>query len=596
MDIYLPHLLSLQEAAFEAPPEAAEPAAVLPLSDRGELSMRPAEQVMQLDRLGSFHQFRLSFMRTLVRRMMAEKWSIENVAFDLDSGGYGTVVYRVQALYGRYSFVLFSNYLDDTLRNDRVIANQWDLTMALCEGSVDSEQLEQLRTNIPKQEAGRVDSRVLVLSRANKSARNFDYVVDELARGEQPNIDRIAEVGYLYRTTAAYGSGKLGMADWDKVRSVHRDFARPFAAEMFTCFMLRHFSLQQVEFLAAQRAPATAVALDDRIKRFFGIGNSTGLGMAPFLINHPKLINQWVEVRETALATVMRDGHCSAEKVEELRGFVCRVRQHLAEIVTEDALQKASNGLVHDELLQLLAWLDDFGPTLTDWQQLSEHASHYWRVETQELINSLLIELFPELVDVLENHMDTDERYDCIPEMPVCDLLASIERAYDWALEFDFSEPVQRGIFWYRSEEKMEPRLGHTDIDAGADRQMQLVVARSVSECYRALNAYLGEYPDDDVARFLMRQPQYRGIVCRIQTMAPLRYGEIRENLAHREILPMHLLRCKLSFFGVSKFDPRSRLWVRNTMFQGAPLVSDFLSSDAASLVDSWQFPVKPAF
>ena len=93
-----------------------------------------------------------------------------------------------------------------------------------------------------------------------------------------------------------------------------------------------------------------------------------------------------------------------------------------------------------------------------------------------------------------------------------------------------------------------------------------------------------------------MRQPQYRGIVCRIQTMAPLRYGEIRENLAHREILPIHLLRCKLSFFGVSKFDPRSRLWVRNTMFQGAPLVSDFLSSDAASLVDSWQFPVKPAF
>ena len=149
---------------------------------------------MQLDRLGSFHQFRLSFMRTLVRRMMAEKWSIEKVTFDLDSGGFGTVVYRVQALYGRYSFVLFSNYLDDTLRNDRVIANQWDLTMALCEGLVDSEQLEQLRTNIPKQEAGRVDSRVLVLSRANKSARNFDYVVDELARGEQPNIDRIAEV------------------------------------------------------------------------------------------------------------------------------------------------------------------------------------------------------------------------------------------------------------------------------------------------------------------------------------------------------------------------------------------------------------------
>ena len=136
-----------------------------------------------------------------------------------------------------------------------------DLTMALCEGSVDQEQLEHLRANVPLQEAGRVDSRVFVLSRANRSARNFNYVVDQLAQGSQPDVNKIAEVGYLYRTTAAYGSGKLGMADWDKVRGKHRDFSRPFAAEMFTCFMLRHFSLQQADFIARQRAPDTAVVL-----------------------------------------------------------------------------------------------------------------------------------------------------------------------------------------------------------------------------------------------------------------------------------------------------------------------------------------------
>ena len=595
MDIHLSQLLDLEGDASELLQQPAVEVMASVDDNRGELPMRPANVVMQLDRLGSFHQFRLSFMRTLVRRMIAEKWSIERTRFDLDSDGYGTVVYQVDALHRRYSFVLFSNYLDDSLRNDRVIANQWDLTMALCEGSVDCQQLQQLRSNIPKQEAGRVDSRVLVLSRANKSARNFNYVVDQLAQGEQPDVDKIAEVGYLYRTTAAYGSGKLGMADWDKVRSIHRDFARPFAAEMFTCFMLRHFSLQQVDFLAEQRAPSKAVGLDDGIKRFFGIGNSTGLGMAPFLINHPKLINQWVEVRETALATVMRDGQSSPAKHQQLRIYVCRVRQHLAEIVTEDALQNASNKLVHAELLEVLTWLDCVVPALNDWQQLTDYASKNWRVETQELINSLLIELYPALVDVLENQMDTDERYDCVPEMPLSELLESIRGAYDWALQVDFSEPVQQGIFWYRSEDKMEPRLGQTDVDEGADRQMQLVVARSVSECYRALNAYVDEYPNDDVARFLLRQPQYRGIVCRIQTMAPLRYGEIRENLAHSEVLPIHLLRCKLSFFGVSKFDPRSRLWVRNTMFQGAPLISDFQSSDAQTLADGWQFPVKPS-
>ncbi len=231
---------------------------------------------MQLDRLGSFHQSRLSFMRTLVRRMVKEKWQINSTVFDLDSEGYGTAVYEVKAKFGTYSYVLFSHYLDPENRNDRVIANQWDLTMALCEGTVDAEQLEFLRTNVPKQEAGRVDSRVFVLSRGNRSGRTFEYVVDELANGRQPDVDVIAEVGYLYRTTAAYGSGKLGMADWEKVRTKHRDFARPFAAEMFTCFMLRHFSLQHADYIAAQRAPETAVKLDDDIRRYFGIGNSTG--------------------------------------------------------------------------------------------------------------------------------------------------------------------------------------------------------------------------------------------------------------------------------------------------------------------------------
>ena len=131
-------------------------------SDTTVLPLRPASQVMQLERLGSFHQSRLSFMRTLVRRMTSENWQISSPIFDLDEQGYGTVVYQVEAKYGTFSFVLFSHYLDPENRNDRVIANQWDLTMALCEGTVDAEQLEFLRLNVPKQEAGRVDSRVLV--------------------------------------------------------------------------------------------------------------------------------------------------------------------------------------------------------------------------------------------------------------------------------------------------------------------------------------------------------------------------------------------------------------------------------------------------
>jgi len=560
------------------------------------LPLRPASQVMQLERLGSFHQSRLSFMRTLVRRMVAENWQVSTPIFDLDDQGYGTVVYQVEAKYGTFSFVLFSHYLDPEQRNDRVIANQWDLTMALCEGTVGPEQLDFLRTNVPKQEAGRVDSRVLVLSRANRSARTFDYVVDELAQGRQPNVDVIAEVGYLYRTTAAYGSGKLGMADWEKVRTKHRDFARPFAAEMFTCYMLRHFSMQQADYLAAQRSPETAVNLHLDIKRYLGIGNSTGLGMAPFLINHPLLINQWIEMRETALATavVASETGVDRETMARLDMATQRVIQHLGEIITADERQSNSNVVVREELQALHLWLQEQAAELAIthyvWADLIQYAEQHWHIETQEVINSMLIELYPDLVDGLEEQMGAEESQQITPEMSVSELLAIIEDKYNWALAIDFSKHESVGAFWYRSEEKMEPRLGQTNIDMGMEKEMPLGIGRLVRECYDCIQDYSKISPSQNVAHFIIKNPTFSGIVARMQTMAQSRYGDIRENLVHSDVLPIYLLRCKLSFFGVSKFDPRSRLWVRNTMFQGAPLISDF----GQAIVDDWQFPIKP--
>ena len=561
------------------------------------LPMRPASKVMQLDRLGSLHQSRLSFMRTLVRRMVAENWQISAPVFDLDEQGFGKVVYQIQARYGVFSFVVFSHYLDPECRNDRVIADQWDLTMALCEGTIDSDQLSFLQNNVPKQEAGRVDSRVLVLSRANRSARTFEYVVDELSNGRQPNVDVIAEVGYLYRTTAAYGSGKLGMADWEKVWTKHRDFARPFAAEMFTCYLLRHFSIKQAEFLASKRDPQSAVEIEEDLKRYIGIGNSTGLGMAPFLINHPLLINQWIEMRETALARVVKQSELgiTAGIVDQLAESVSRVLKHLSEIITEDERQSQVNTEVGEELKMLRLWLVEQRSDLVNylsWEALTQFAEDNWHVETQEVINTLLIELYPELVDDLEERMWVDESYEIVPEMSVADFIILIETKYDWALSIDFSKHEALGVFWYRSEEKMEPRLGHTGVDIGMDKEMPLGIARRVRDCYDQLCQYDNDNSGKNIAHFIVKNPTYNGIVARIQTMSQSFYGDIRENLVHKDVLPINLLRCKLSFFGVSKFDPRSRLWVRNTMFQGAPLVDDF----GKPFSDNWHFPIKPAF
>ena len=108
---------------------------------------------------------------------------------------------------------------------------------------------------MPRQEAGRCGAGEIVLSRANRSVRLFDDVVAALAAGRQPSRDAIGRVGYLMRTTAVYGNGKFGLADFEQVRR-RGILTLPFQAEMLTVYLARHFSLELVDHLAARRGGA----------------------------------------------------------------------------------------------------------------------------------------------------------------------------------------------------------------------------------------------------------------------------------------------------------------------------------------------------
>lgn len=564
--------------------------------DKAKLRLRPAELVMDIRRLGSLHQSRLSFMRELMRKVCHEKWQIQASRIDLDEHGYGTMVYSIRANGNLYSFVLFSDYLADEDRNDRVIADKWDVTMTLCMGNVGGAQLEEMRRNVPKQEAGRARSNMLVLSRGNKSSRNFNYVVNQLAAGQQPSMQQLAKVGYLYRTTAVYGSGKFGLADWEKVKIHCPEFASPFAAEMFSCYLLRHFSIEQAEHLARIKDPSKAVALEPGVKRFIGIGNSTGLGMAPYLIRHPLLISRWVLTREKAIARILSSAEVTAVRLNQLDNVLTKVVMHVEQTDVPDARQVLRNRVLVQELSEIKGWLESstlgFADRKTMIPALIEHVNSTMSLETQEMLNSCLMEVYPELVDPFEQYPCVDEQYRLQPQMSVIHLKNLIEQHYKWALEIDFNQPDANHYFWYRSEEKMEPRIGERFAEPGEENEMPLTIARMVRDCYERLCAYsdqgIAEPGDDSVAYFLLSEPTQSGIVKRIQTMSKEHYGEIRANLADKEMLPLDLLRCKLSFFGVSKFDPKSKLWVRNTMFQGAPSVDDLCHP----FNDDWCFPV----
>ena len=56
-------------------------------------------------------------------------------------------------------------------------------------------------------------------------------------------------------------------------------------------------------------------------------------------------------------------------------------------------------------------------------------------------------------------------------------------------------------------------------------------------------------------------------------------YAEIQDNLIAADMLPIDILRCKLSFFGATRFDPRSDRWVRICMYQDAPFPHELLGA-----------------
>jgi hypothetical protein len=558
------------------------------LEVEGNLAMRSPDVTNRTERLGAMHGTRLSFVRALVRRMARDNWRIRVAHMDLDDNGYGTCVYTIEAYGERYSQVIFSQHLDAAERTDRVIAEKWDITSALVCGVPEAADLVQLRSNVPLQEAGRLRAQDLVLCRANKSVRNFDYVVNCLAEGRQPDPAVFERVGYLIRTTAVYGNGKFGIADYTRLAD-SRAFRSGFSAQMCAVFVLRDFSMRLVEHVAARRNPRAAVKLARSYRRYLGVGNATGLGMAPFLVRHPAQLDQWMRGRETALARVLAVESADAAALARARTLIARAGRHIAQVHTDHPREAARNAQLLAELPRLERELhhETQGPQPLRWSALLSWATTHLSCAAQEVLVSVLLELYPERVDSIDCGAPVDDALRLDPDMRVGALRSLLEHDYRWALT---QPPAQRDdthFFWYRSAEKEEPRLGVRAEEPGAERELPLDIARQILR----LHARLQDAHDDmDAAAFVAGHPEFRATVRRVQSLAGRPYGEIRENLLAEGMLPIDLMRAKLAMFGASKFDPKSNLWVRVTLFQGAPTLDDL----APDMIDDWLFPCVP--
>mgnify|MGYP007022654661 CR=1 FL=1 len=550
------------------------------------VSRREPKCVMRLSRLGSLHQCRLSFMRILTRRMADEAWEFSCPVFNIAADGTGHAVYCAKGPDRTYSLVAFAHDLPPDMRSDRVIAEAWDATFTLFDGIPDAVDIARLSRNVPLQEAGRVSESELSLSRANRSVRLWSHVVEALAAGQQPDPEQLASVGYLMRTTAVYGSGKFGAADRELIAD-RPEFAAPFQVEMLSVFLTRAFVRDLVEHAALIKGGDTAVRLDPKVARQLGIGNSTGLGMAPFVVNHPMLFNNWIMAREEALLRVRQVPLASENEIslfEEMLG--CSSRS-IAQWHSEHPVQIAKLDALRADLDALTAYLAEHELTQEHpWDHLVQWCEANLSEEGQEMIASLILEPYGHLVDELASSMadGRPEAFRIDGAMTVGMVCQLIETAFGWTIDTDWQAKENCARAWYVSEEKLEPRLGERFEEPIADYEQPLAPARDAAAAHAALAKWDADLP---VAEFLLKQPEHRHTVRRVQICADAPYSEVQDNTISSTVLPIDMLRYKLAVFGATHFDPRSDRWVRISMFGNAPYPADLNEENA----DLWVYP-----
>jgi len=542
------------------------------------IELRDPNIIMKLSRLGSFHQSRLSFLRSFLSEF--KDWQYNRDLFDLDQEGYGTAVYSFKKKDRVYSLICYANKINDDERSDRVIATKWDAAFTLHDGVPLKEDIDRLRNEVPKQEVGRLSYKELTLSRANKSVRVFDHVVESLSNGNQPDLKLLEKVGYLYRTTAVYGSGKFGLADRFRIKN-REEINGPFRLEMMLVYLVRQFTFDQVNHVAKNKNPNSAVKLDPKICRNLGIGNSTGLGMAPFIVNHPTLLNNWILSREIALKKIREIKIVKTQDRDLFKHCLKSSLKNITSWNTESEYQLKKIKLLLKDIKKFISFLEN----KFDFQKDYPFNEIYLWLEKEtceeciEYVVSIMMEPFGNIVQPLVAQMSSEEeKYFNIPtERNVGDLKKILENKYSDILKVNFNKQESNQKFWFISKNKEEPRLANRFEENGADLEQPLAIARDIKKLYERL---LPLKDNLKINQFLIDNSDLRHVVRRAFIIEKFPYSEIQDNTIGENLVPIDMLRLKLSFFGALKFDPRSDKWLRICMFQGAPLPNELKDYD----------------
>ena len=190
-----------------------------------------------------------------------------------------------------------------------------------------------------------------------------------------------------------------------------------------------------------------------------------------------------------------------------------------------------------------------------------------------------MMEPYDNIIDPLISKMSSEEdSYFNIPvNRTIEELRNIIEKNYSEILKIDFAKKENNHNFWFISKNKEEPRLANRYSDNGSDLEQPLAIARDIKKLYDTIFTKKNSLK---IGKFLTENNHLRHVVRRAFIIEKFPYSEIQDNTIGQSIIPIDMLRLKLSFFGAIKFDPRSDKWLRICMFQGAPLPQDLKTFD----------------
>ena len=213
--------------------------------------------------------------------------------------------------------------------------------------------------------------------------------------------------------------------------------------------------------------------------------------MAPFIIKHPKLINQWMTHYTETLNKILNqeiDKNLFSKYIKLLK----KALSYLQEVTTTDDYQIKKNNLSIIDLKKYIVYCINIKNTQNlKWNKIIDYCDINFNFDTQEIARVQLIELYPQISENLAEDMADDEVMEVNGNQKIKEFKKIINKNYNWIKEINFENKDSNFLFWYISAAKLEPRLGERFSEEGSDLEQNLGVAKMVHNLLKDINNIL---------------------------------------------------------------------------------------------------------